>query len=115
MPSWLSIGHTAVNDLGAAKAGGRLSRLLLVSLKVSGANEAGGAKRGASTHHHQAMPGHVQLRSLLVNCPWGDARPCPATALTRLTSEGSLVRSQLRPLFRRSETCRGSPIVSLGN
>jgi hypothetical protein len=33
MPSWLNIGHTAVNDLGAAIAGGASSRRPFVSFE----------------------------------------------------------------------------------
>jgi hypothetical protein len=66
---------------------------------ISDANEILGAKLGANTHRHQATPGHVQPQSWLVNCPSGDAQPRPATEITRLTSEGPVVRTHLRPLF----------------
>jgi hypothetical protein len=66
---------------------------------ISGANEIWGAKLGANTHHHLAMPGHVRPQSLLADGTPGHVQPCPATAITRLTSEGPVVRAHLRPLF----------------
>ena len=66
---------------------------------ISGANEILGAKLGANTRRHQATPGHVQPRSSLAGSPQGHIQPCPATGITRLTSEGPVVRTHLRPLF----------------
>ena len=55
------------------------------------------AKPRANDRRCQATPGHVQPRLLQADATSGDTRPYSATVRSRLTSEGSLVRSQLRP------------------
>jgi hypothetical protein len=55
------------------------------------------AKLRANDCRREESPGHVQPRSSQVDATSGDIRPRPATVRTHLTSEGSLVRIQLRP------------------
>jgi hypothetical protein len=45
---------------------------------ISGANEIGGAKRGANNGSHQATAGHGQLSFSQLNALSGDAERCPA-------------------------------------
>ena len=56
-----------------------------------------GAKRGANGDRHWATQGDVWRRCLQLAGSSGDAGQRPATVRLRLTSEGSLVRTQLRP------------------
>ena len=58
-----------------------------------------GSQKGSQRHRHQATPGHFQPQSWLADATSGHVQPRRATVWPRLTSEGSLVRSQLRPLF----------------
>ena len=66
-----------------------------------------GAKRGANAGRRQATPADVQRRILQLAAHSSDARRRPATQQLRLTSEGSLVRTQLRPPGRRGEHVPG--------
>jgi hypothetical protein len=59
------------------------------------------AKPRANDHRHLASPGHVQPAWSQADTTTGDAGRCQATGTSRLTSEGSLVRTQLRPPGQR--------------
>jgi hypothetical protein len=85
-----------------------------VLLKVSGANEILGAKLGANAYRLQATPGDVQPRSSLLNCPSGHIQPYPATVLTRLTSEGPVARTHLRPPTKVATFEPRTPTYELG-
>src|SRR5690242_15139481 len=56
-----------------------------------------GAKRGASEGRHRATCGDVLRRITQLSGSSSDSPRYPATVRSRLTSEGSLVRTQLRP------------------
>ena len=55
------------------------------------------AKVRANDRRREGAPGHVQPRLSQVDAISGDIRRRPATVEIYLTSEGSLVRTQLRP------------------
>ena len=57
----------------------------------------GRAKPRANDCRHQATSSHMPPRSVRPDGTPGHAQRHPATRVTRLTSEGSLVRTQLRP------------------
>jgi hypothetical protein len=97
--SYLDIGHRHRSPPGRHGRAAVNFRQPFVLWKVSGANELGGAKRGANVHRHQATPGHVQPQAWLADATPGHVQPRPATVRTRLTSEGPQVRTLLRPLF----------------
>jgi hypothetical protein len=86
---------------------------------ISKANEISGAKRGANGGRRQATQGDVWRQSLQLAGPSGDGRRRPATVKLRLTSEGALVRTQLRPpVFAARwpfETLIGDPVTTAGN
>jgi hypothetical protein len=56
-----------------------------------------GAKPRAIDRRCRATPGHVQPRLPQADATSGDTRPHSATVRSRLTSEKSLVRTQVRP------------------
>jgi hypothetical protein len=66
-PSRLGIGLTVIDRSRGRHGGGNKFQAGSYLLKVSGANETGGAKRGANNHRHQATSGHVQPQSLLAD------------------------------------------------
>jgi hypothetical protein len=56
-----------------------------------------GAKRGANGDRRRATRGDVLRQTMQLSGSSGDSPRRPATVRSRLTSEGSLVRTQLRP------------------
>ena len=63
-------------------------------------SRGGGGKsqtKRANDRSYQATSSHMQPRSVRPDGTPGHAQRHPATRVTRLTSEGSLVRTQLRP------------------
>ena len=84
-PGTLAAGHRAHGHRSLPSrhggAGSEFQDWRSCLLKVSGANELGGAKRGATVHRHQATPGHVQPRYELALQARGRTdlrRPCLA-------------------------------------
>src|SRR6266516_7185 len=64
---------------------------------ISEANEIGGVDRGANGGRCRATQGDVQRRLVQSTGASGDGGRRQATVRLRLTSEGSLARTQLRP------------------
>ena len=70
-----------------------------------------GAKGGANGGRRQATHGDVRRRSVQLTGSSGYVRRCPATVRSRLTSEGSLVRTQLHPPDRQPHDGSSSTVT----
>ena len=64
---------------------------------LAGLSKSWGAKRGANAGRPQATQSDTQRRLIQLSGTSSDTEPRPGTVRLRLTSEGSLVRTQLRP------------------
>jgi hypothetical protein len=73
----------------------------ILTSAISAANQILGARRGAIRGRHWAAQSDVRRRSVQQAGASGDGERRPATVGLRLTSEGSLVRTQLRPPGQR--------------
>jgi hypothetical protein len=65
--------------------------------QLAGLTKSWGAKRGANAGRPQATQSDAQRRLPQLSGTSSDTERRPGTAHRRLTSEGSLVRTQLRP------------------
>ena len=87
---------------------------------LAGLSKSWGAKRGANAGRPQATQSDTQRRLIQLSGTSSDTEPRPGTVRLRLTSEGSLVRTQLRPpklsqLDGTFETLIGDSGTTAGN